>query len=258
MKVLSIVIPAYNEEKFIVETIQSVLGADSAGLGKEIIIVNDGSKDATVKNAVNYLNKLGKEKKRLVTRKGITYTLKLSKDTLIIFDKKVNAGKGAAVKTGFMQSSGDIVLVQDADLEYDPLDYPRLLEPFVKGDADVVFGSRFMSDRPHRVLYFWHFVGNNLLTLVSNMCTDLNLTDMETGYKVFRGDLIREIAPTLESSSFGFEPEITAKVARNKETRIYEVGIAYRGRTYKEGKKLLWWKDGLIALYRIIQFNFFK
>lgn len=257
-KSLTIVVPAYNEEKFIVETMQSVLRANSSKLRKEIIVVNDGSRDKTVSNVVSYLRKLARSKKRKVVRVKDVYTLKLSRDTLILIDKKKNAGKGAAVKTGFLKSTGDLVLVQDADLEYDPVDYPRLLEPILKNHADVVFGTRFASDRAHRVLYFWHFVGNNLLTFVSNMCTDLNLTDMETGYKLFRGSIIRDIAPTLESTSFGFEPEITAKVARNKETRIYEVGISYRGRTYQDGKKLLWWKDGFIALYRIIQFNFFR
>lgn len=255
---LSIVIPVYNEEKFIVETIESVLAADSLGLSKEIIVVNDGSKDKTAKGTLAFMEKLGKTKKRPVTKKKDIHTLKLAKDTIIFIDNKVNAGKGAAVKAGFMHTTGDLVLVQDADLEYDPVDYPLLLEPCVQGYADVVFGSRLISNRPRRVLYFWHMVGNTFLTLASNICNDLNLTDMETGYKLFRGEIIRAIAPTLESASFEFEPEVTAKVARNKETRIYEVGISYRGRTYKEGKKLLWWKDGIIALYRIIKFNFFK
>lgn len=254
---LTIVIPVYNEEHFIIETIKSVLNSDSLGLRKEIIIVNDGSKDRTVQNALTYLKKLGKDVKKSRKEHDV-YTVSLGINSAVLIDKKINEGKGAAVKTGFMYSKGDLVLVQDADLEYDPTDYPRLLEPFITGDADVVFGSRFMSDRPHRVLYFWHYVGNTILTLVSNMCTDLNLTDMETGYKVFNGDLIRKLAPDLQSTSFGFEPEITAKVAKNKANRIYEVGIAYKGRTYGEGKKLLWWKDGMIALYRIIQFNFFS
>lgn len=254
---LSIVVPAYNEERFIVETIRSVLKADSMGLRKEVIVVNDGSKDDTVRNVLVYLKKSGKSRKKQLPE-GEMYSFVVGKNSVILIDKKVNAGKGAAVKTGFLHSSGDVVLVQDADLEYDPKDYPRLLEPFMNGDADVVFGSRFMSDRPHRVLYFWHYVGNTVLTMVSNMCTDLNLTDMETGYKVFKGDLIRKLAPGLQSASFGFEPEITAKVAKDKANRIYEVGIAYKGRTYGEGKKLLWWKDGVIALYRIIQFNFFS
>lgn len=258
LQTLSIIIPVYNEEKFIIKTIEDVLASNTEGLHKEIIIINDGSSDATLKNTLTFLKTLGKSKKRSLTVKKHIHTLKLAKDTIIVFDKPVNEGKGAAVKTGFMQSTGDIVLVQDADLEYDPADYSRLLGPIISGDADVVFGSRFASDRPHRVMYFWHYVGNTLLTFISNMCTDLNLTDMETCYKVFRGDIIRAIAPTLESSSYGFEPEVTAKVARNKETRIYEVGIAYRGRTYKQGKKLIWWKDGFIALYRIIQFNFFR
>jgi glycosyltransferase involved in cell wall biosynthesis len=254
---LSIIIPAYNEEAFISQTIQGVLEADTEGLKKEIIVVNDGSSDQTVKKAQAYMSTLGKSAPKARQTKG-EHSITYGEDTIILIDKKANEGKGAAVKTGFLACTGDIALVQDADLEYDPTDYPRLLEPFLHDDADVVFGSRFMSDRPHRVLYFWHFVGNTLLTLISNMCTDLNLTDMETGYKVFRGELIRSLAPGLESTRFGFEPEITAKVARNKENRIFEVGIAYRGRTYKEGKKLLWWKDGVEALFKIIYFNFFK
>lgn len=260
-KSITLVIPAYNEEKFIAQTIEKVLASDTAGLAKEIIIVNDGSTDATVKNALTCMKKIASAGKKLVkkSKKSLdVYSCSQGKHMVYLYDKKVNGGKGSAVKTGFMASTGDIVMVQDADLEYDPSDYPRLLEPFMTHGADVVFGSRFMSDRPHRVLYFWHYVGNSVLTLISNMFTDLNLTDMETGYKVFRGDIIRTIAPTLVSTSFGFEPEITAKVAKNKEAHIFEVGISYRGRTYKEGKKLFWWKDGLEALIRIIQFNVFS
>ncbi len=257
-KSLTIVIPAFNEERFIVETIRSVLDADSSQLRKEVIVINDGSRDNTANKVMSYLARLAKAEERTVAHSNSTHILMLSRDTIILVDKEENAGKGAAVKTGFLRSTGDLVLVQDADLEYDPVDYPRLLDPILKGYADVVFGTRFASDRSHRVLYFWHFVGNTLLTLISNMCTDLNLSDMETGYKVFRGSIIRGIAPTLESTSFGFEPEITAKVARNKETRIYEVGISYRGRTYQEGKKLLWWKDGMIAIWRILYFRFVR
>ncbi len=236
-KILSIIIPVYNEKNFIEKTIEKVLKADSLGLKKEIIIVDDASTDGTDK----ILKKLEKKYK--------------NKNFKVIYKKK-NEGKGAALKEGFLASKGDIVLVQDADLEYNPDDYPRLLEPFLKNNADVVYGSRFISDRPHRVLYFWHYVANSLLTLLSNIFTNLNLTDMETGYKVFRGDLIRKIAPKLESKRFGFEPEITARIAKIKGLRIYEVGISYWGRTYEEGKKISW-KDGVKAFWEVIKYNLF-
>jgi len=182
---------------------------------------------------------------------------RLGKDKSLSFKtvfKKVNEGKGAALKDGFLASTGDIVIVQDADLEYNPEDYPVLLEPFLKNNADVVYGSRFISNRPHRVLYFWHSQVNFILTTFSNMLTNLNLTDMETGYKVFKGKLIRTIAQKLESKRFGFEPEITARIAKVKEIKIYEVGISYSGRTYAEGKKITW-KDGAKAAWEIIRFN---
>jgi glycosyltransferase involved in cell wall biosynthesis len=239
-KKLSIIIPVYNEEKFIETVINKVLEANSLGLKKEIIIVDDGSFDQT---KIKIENKIKKLKKRQVKIK-------------VIFKKK-NEGKGIAVKDGVLSSTGDIVLIQDADLEYDPSDYPILLEPFFKYQADVVYGSRFITHRPHRVLYFWHSLGNFLLTTFSNFFTNLNLTDMETGYKVFRGDLIRKIAKKLKSKRFGFEPEITAKIAKIKNIKIYEVGISYFGRTYKEGKKINW-IDGIKTFFEIIRFNLFE
>jgi len=239
-KKLSIIIPVYNEEKFIDTVINKVLEANSLGLEKEIIIVDDGSFDQT---KIKIENKIKKLKKRQVKIKAIF--------------KKKNEGKGAAVKDGILSSTGDIVLIQDADLEYNPSDYGILLEPFLKYQADVVYGSRFITHRPHRVLYFWHGVGNYFLTTFSNIFTNLNLTDMETGYKVFRGDLIRKIAKKLKSKRFGFEPEITAKIAKIKNIKIYEVGISYFGRTYKEGKKINW-IDGIKTFFEIIRFNLFE
>jgi glycosyltransferase involved in cell wall biosynthesis len=173
----------------------------------------------------------------------------------LLLIKKI-AAKAPPLKKGFLNSTGDIIIVQDADLEYSPNDYPLLLEPFVKYNADAVYGSRFITNRPHRVLYFWHYLGNLFLTTLSNMFTNLNLTDMETGYKIFRGDLIRKLAKNLKSKRFGFEPEITAKLAKIKNIKIYEVGITYQGRTYEEGKKINW-KDGFFAVWEIVRFNLF-
>ncbi len=230
-KTLSIVIPVYNEEKYIVKTLQAVLNADSLGLTKEIIVIDDNSTDKTLENIK-----------------------KLSIPSLIVIIRKKNEGKGASLKEAILKTTGDVVLIQDADLEYSPTDYPRLLEPFVKHEADVVFGSRFISDRPHRVLYYWHSLANKFLTTLSNIFTNLNLTDMETGYKVFDGEILRKIAPKLQSKRFGFEPEITARLSKIKGISIYEVGISYTGRTYAEGKKI-GWKDGIQALGAIVKYN---
>lgn len=237
--ILSIIIPVYNEENYIGKTIENVIRADSYGLRKEIVVVDDGSTDNS---------KFKVKSEKLKIRK------KYPKLKIITIFKTKNEGKGAALKAGFLKSTGDIVLVQDADLEYDPSDYPRLLEPFIQQGADVVYGSRFISNQPHRVLYFWHFIGNFILTTLSNMLTNLNITDIETGYKAFRGDLIRKIAPRLQSKRFGFEPEITARISKMNNLKIFEVGISYFGRTYKDGKKI-GWKDGVRALWEILKYN---
>ncbi|HVW20044.1 MAG TPA: glycosyltransferase family 2 protein [Opitutaceae bacterium] len=227
---VSVVIPCYNEAKTIRALVDRVRAAP--GPAKEIIIVDDGSRDGT----------------RDILRTQIAPLVER-----VIFHE-ANQGKGAALRTGFAAATGDIVIPQDADLEYDPQDYPRLIQPILDGRADVVFGSRFMGGEPHRVLYFWHRVGNSFLTLVSNMATNLNLTDMETCYKVFRREVLRRI--TIEENRFGFEPEITAKVAKLG-VPIYEVGISYAGRTYAEGKKI-GWRDGVRALWVILKFNFLR
>ena len=237
---LSIIVPVYNEEKLITTTIDKVLNAPlPIGMIRELVIIDDGSTDKTREN---------------IKRK--TKTLSFEKNTVLFLEKDKNEGKGAALRDGFIISTGDIVLVQDADLEYSPDDYPLLLESFMRNDADVVYGSRFISDRPHRVLYFWHSVMNRFLTMFSNMFSNLNLTDMETGFKVFKGDLIRKIAPQLVTQRFGFEPEITARIAKIPGIKIYEVGISYAGRTYKDGKKI-GWVDGIKAVWEIIRFNLF-
>ncbi|PIY69241.1 glycosyl transferase [Candidatus Roizmanbacteria bacterium CG_4_10_14_0_8_um_filter_39_9] len=244
-KSISVVVPVFNEEKRIENAIEKIVASDTCGLVKEIIVVDDGSTDNTSHNV-----------KLQITNYKSNSKFKLQKVKILFIEKKKNEGKGAALKEAFSKSTGDIVLIQDADLEYDPSDYPILLEPFLKNDADVVYGSRFISDRPHRVLYYWHSVINKFLTMFSNMMTNLNLTDMETGFKVFKGGLIRSLAIKLESKRFGFEPEITARVAKIKEVKIYEVGISYSGRTYQEGKKI-GWRDGVKAVGEIVYYNLF-
>jgi glycosyltransferase involved in cell wall biosynthesis len=230
---LSIVIPCYNE----IGTIDAIIDAvnSSPYPDKEIVIVDDCSVDGTREKLRNEIEADGR-----VSR-------------ILYHDH--NQGKGAALRTGFQHATGDIVIVQDADLEYNPDDWPGLLEPIVDGRADAVFGSRFLGG-PHRVLYYWHSVGNRWLTTYSNMLTNLNLTDMETCYKAMRGDLARAIAPRLHANRFGFEPEITARLA-HADARIFEVPISYSGRTYAEGKKI-GWKDGIAALWHITKFNLFS
>ncbi len=241
-RILSIVIPVYNEYKYILDTVTRVAQSDTMSMAKQIVIVDDGSTDGTV----NIIRKI-----------PTTFKKKYPSVSIIIVEHKINMGKSMALQTGILKTTGDIVLAQDADLEYDPQDYPVLLEPFLNYDADVVFGSRFISNRPHRVLYFWHYVVNVLLTWFSNMFTNLNLTDMETGYKVFRGTIIRTIAPQLSCSRFGFEPEITGRISKIKNIKIYEVGISYQGRTYEDGKKI-GWKDGVYALWAIVKTSLFS
>jgi len=227
---LSIVMPVYNEKATLLRVLAAVEAAPASGLRKEIVVVDDFSTDGT--------RELLKE--RVEGRDGF----------LVLYHDR-NRGKGSALRTGFARTTGDVVVVQDADLEYDPQEYPKLLAPILADKADVVFGSRFAGSEAKRVLFFWHYVGNRFLTLLSNMFTNLNLTDMETCYKTFRGEVIRGI--DLREDRFGFEPEITSKVARLG-CRIYEVGIGYSGRTYAEGKKI-GWKDGVRAIWCILKYR---
>lgn len=233
---LSIVIPVYNEERTIHELVRRVVTAPLLpNITRQIICVNDCSKD----NSRARLDEL---------------PTVFPGEEIKVLHKPVNEGKGAALRDGFKLATGDIVLIQDADLEYDPDDYPKLLLPIVEGKADVVFGSRFMGGEPHRVLYYWHSVANKILTTLSNMCTNLNLTDMEVCYKVFKRDVLAGIE--IKCNRFGFEPEITAKVAKIRpRLRIFEVGVAYYGRSYEEGKKITW-KDGVQAIVTILRFRF--
>lgn len=232
---LSVIIPAYNEGA----TIHQILGKVDAvqliaGVEKEVIIVNDCSRDNT-EQAVQ----------ACIARYPYMKYVK----------HEVNKGKGAAIHTGIREATGDFIIMQDADLEYDPNEFNILLKPVIDGFADVVYGSRFMGGKPHRILFFWHSIGNKILTMLSNMCTNLNLTDMETCYKLFRAEIIKPIR--LYENRFGFEPEVTAKISRVKNVRIYEVGISYYGRTYAEGKKINW-KDGFRAIYCILKYGLFS
>ena len=233
---LSIVIPVFNEEKTIREIVRKVC---DVGITKELILVDDASTDASA----NELKLLAAE-------------FSDDKNEFVILAHEKNRGKGAALRTGFEAACGDIIIVQDADLEYDPAEYPRLIWPIVNDEADVVYGSRFLGDHPHRVLYYSHYVANWFLTMLSNLTTNLNLTDMETCYKVFRREVLKEILPKLRQDRFGFEPEITSKIARRK-LRVYEVAISYHGRTYAEGKKI-GLKDAFNAMWCIGWYRFFS
>ena len=232
VKKLSIIIPCYNEEKLITTVLEKILQTKlDHGLEKQIIIVNDGSTD----NSANAID-----------------TFCEKNPSAISIHQQTNSGKGAAVRTALQQVNGDIIIIQDADLEYDPNDYNKLLHPIIDGHADIVYGSRFMGSGPHRVLFFTHTIGNKLLTFLSNLFTGLNLTDMETGYKMFRADVLKQVH--LNENRFGFEPEVTAKTSRIKSIRFYEVGIAYYGRTYDDGKKIKW-TDGFHAIWCILKYN---
>ena len=232
---LSVVIPVYNEEATLIDLVQRVA---QVPLRKEIVLVDDCSRDRSHEIMQTFPER---------------FTDDLN--TFRLAHHPVNRGKGAALRTGFAHATGNVVVVQDADLEYDPGEFPRLLRPIIEGKADVVFGSRFLGDQPHRVLYWWHYLGNRFLTTLSNCFTNLNLTDMETCYKMFRREILVDILPTLQQDRFGFEPEITAKVA-HRNCRVYEMSVSYSGRTYSQGKKI-GWRDGFQALWCIARYGLF-
>jgi glycosyltransferase involved in cell wall biosynthesis len=235
LKKLSIIIPCYNEETLISAVLEKVLRINlNYDLEKEIIVVNDGSTD----NSAIIINQFC-EKNTLVTP----------------IHQPKNTGKGAAIRAALHKTNGDIIIIQDADFEYDPADYNKLIQPIYDGHADVVYGSRFIGAGPHRVLFFFHTIGNKFLTFLSNLFTGLNLTDMETGYKMFKADILKQV--NLKENRFGFEPEVTAKVSHIKNIRFYEVGIAYYGRTYNDGKKIKW-TDGVYAIWCILMYNIFS
>ena len=237
MKTLSIVIPVYNEEATILDVLIKLSSITLiGGLKEQLVIVNDCSTDRSEEIILSY--------QKANPNSEILY-----------FKHEINKGKGAALNTAFQNATGNIIVVQDADLEYDPEEFNRLLQPILDGFADVVYGSRFKGSNPHRALFFWHTMGNNFLTFLSNMFSNLNLTDMETCYKMFRSGIIKSI--NIKENRFGIEPEITAKIAKIKGIRIYEVGISYYGRTYEEGKKI-GWKDGFRAIYCILKYNLFR
>ncbi|HNQ62134.1 MAG TPA: glycosyltransferase family 2 protein [Bacteroidia bacterium] len=234
---LSIIIPCYNEERTVHHILEKVRKVELLnGIKKEFIVVNDCSSDKTSEAIDNYFRQYP----------DVDYTL---------YNHEVNKGKGAAIHTGISKASGQFLIIQDADLEYDPNEYNLLLKPVIDGFADIVYGSRFLGGNPHRILFFWHSIGNKFLTFLSNAFTNLNLTDMETCYKLFRTDIIQNIE--LKEKRFGFEPEVTARIARVKGVRIYEVGISYYGRTYEEGKKI-GWRDGFRAIWCILKYNLFS
>ena len=234
---LSIIIPAYNESKTINLIIDKIKNVNLLNqIRKEIIVVNDCSTDDTGQFVKKYISD--------------TPDLKIK-----YFEHEINKGKGAAIRTGIQNATGEYLIIQDADLEYDPNEYNLLLKPILDGHADVVYGSRFMGGSPHRILFFWHSIGNKLLTCISNMFTNLNLTDMETCYKMFKTKIIKSI--NLKENGFGFEPEVTARISKQNDIRIYEIGISYYGRTYLEGKKINW-KDGIWAIYCIIKYSLFS
>jgi len=237
LKTLSIIIPCYNEERLIGTLLDKVISATIQwNLQKEILVVDDGSSDKTAETVRNYM-------------------MQHPHSNIRLLHHEKNRGKGASIQTALKQVTGEIVIIQDADLEYDPRDYNLMLEPIMENDADVVYGSRFMGAGPHRVLFYFHTIGNRFLTFLSNLFTQLNLTDMETGYKMFRTEILRQIQ--LKEKRFGIEPEITARISRIKNIRIYETGIRYYGRTYAEGKKINW-KDGIRAIYCIFKYNIFS
>jgi glycosyltransferase involved in cell wall biosynthesis len=233
---LSILIPVYNEEKTILLILNELNSLNIENISKEIIIVDDCSRDNTINIIEDYINNI-----------NTSINIKLIKHT-------INKGKGAAINSAIKYATGEIIIFQDADLEYDPKEYHKIINPIINGKADVVYGSRFIGGNPHRILFFWHTIGNKFLTMLSNIFTNLNLTDMETCYKAFKSDIIKNIS--IQENRFGIEPEITSKISKIKNIRIFEVGISYYGRTYEEGKKISW-KDGFRAIYCIFKYNLF-